>query len=127
MKNHIFLARLSLSFIWIFTAFTSLFLDRETGREIIALTAISGHYDDGLINAGSLLNLVIGVWLLTGYKLRWACWVQIIVILAYTAVLSIIAPAYWLHPFGPVTKNIPLLVLIYWLSVSSPAPGTSEH
>src|SRR5690606_4547772 len=71
--------------------------------------------------------LVIGIWLLTGYKLRWACWVQVIVILAYTAVLSIIAPAYWLHPFGPVTKNIPLLVLIYSLSVSSPATGTSDH
>lgn len=109
------LARLSLAFLWIFTALTSAIFDRPSGEQILALANISGSFSDLLINLGSLVDLVIGIWLLTGRQLKLACWLQIIVILGYSTLLTIIAPIYWLHPFGPITKNIPLLVLIYWL------------
>ena len=34
----------------------------------------------------------------------------------YTVLLSVIDPAFWLHPFGPLTKNAPMLVLIWLLA-----------
>ncbi|MBL1457328.1 MAG: hypothetical protein COA34_005600 [Methylophaga sp.] len=26
-----------------------------------------------------------------------------------------IEPGFWIHPFGPLSKNVPLLVMIYYL------------
>ncbi|WP_363323563.1 DoxX-like family protein [uncultured Psychrosphaera sp.] len=26
-----------------------------------------------------------------------------------------VVPEFWIHPFGPLTKNIPLLVMVYYL------------
>jgi hypothetical protein len=33
-------------------------------------------------------------------------------ILGYTALISIFLPEYWLHPYGPITKNLPVLAAI---------------
>jgi hypothetical protein len=43
---------------------------------------------------------------------RWLWRLQIAVILVYTAIITIALPEYWLHPFGPVLKNVPLLALV---------------
>jgi hypothetical protein len=34
------------------------------------------------------------------------------VIVAYTLLITIWLPEFWLHPYGPVVKNIPLLAAI---------------
>jgi hypothetical protein len=31
---------------------------------------------------------------------------------SYTVIITIYLPEYWLHPFGPVLKNIPILALL---------------
>jgi hypothetical protein len=31
----------------------------------------------------------------------------------YTLVMSICLPHFWLHPFGPLSKNLPLLALMF--------------
>lgn len=115
------IARASLSFMWLFTAATSFWWARDIGYEIFAQQHISGNIADLCINAGSLLDAGIGFWLLSGYQLRWCLRLQILLILGYSILLSIIAPSFWLHPFGPVTKNIPILALIFWLHHSTPS------
>jgi len=113
-----FIARLSLSFLWLFTAATSFFWARNIGYEILAQQNFSGRQTDLVINAGSLLDAAIGIWLLSNFQLRWCYAVQIVLIISYSLLISVIAPFFWLHPFGPVTKNIPILVLIFWLNHS---------
>jgi hypothetical protein len=41
--------------------------------------------------------------------------VQAAVILGYSAIITLWLPQYWLHPFGPVLKNLPILVLLWLL------------
>jgi hypothetical protein len=113
------IARLSLSFVWLFTAATSFWWARDIGYEILAQQHIPDELADLCINAGSLLDAIIGFWLLSNYQLRWCYRIQILLILSYSLLISIIAPSFWLHPFGPVTKNIPILVLIFWLNHSN--------
>lgn len=113
------IARLSLSFMWLFTAITSFWWARSIGYEVLAQQHISGVFADLCINAGSLLDAIIATWLLSNYQLRWCYRIQIVLILVYSILISIIAPSFWLHPFGPVTKNIPILVLIFWLNNSN--------
>jgi hypothetical protein len=36
-------------------------------------------------------------------------------VLAYSIIIAIFLPAYWLHPFGPVLKNLPILLLLWLL------------
>ena len=110
-----FLCRLSLSFLWLFTAATSFWWGRAIGYDILAQQSIQGEFADWCINAGSLLDALIGIWLLAAYKPKWCYWVQIILILSYSMLLTLIAPSFWLHPFGPVTKNIPILMLLFLL------------
>jgi hypothetical protein len=113
------IARLSLSFLWLFTAATSFWWARNIGYEVLSLADIHSKMANVFINLGSLLDAAIGVWLLSNKQLKWCYRFQIILIISYSLLLTLIAPSFWLHPFGPVTKNIPILVLIYWLSINT--------
>jgi hypothetical protein len=46
---------------------------------------------------------------------RWLWRAQIALILGYMVIISIKLPEYWLHPYGPLTKNLPMLVAILML------------
>jgi len=119
IPHHIeFIARVSLSFLWLFTAVISFRWGRDIGYHVLAQQHIQGNFADLCINAGSLLDATIGFWLLTGRQLKWCYALQIILITSYSILLSLIAPEFWLHPFGPITKNIPIMALIFVLMKS---------
>ncbi|WP_407665209.1 DoxX-like family protein [Microbulbifer elongatus] len=113
------IARLSLSFLWLATAITSPFFAKDIGYEVLAHGGIRGSLASVCIWAGSALDLVIGIWLLAGWQLQRCYLFQFGVIITYTALLTIIKPDFWLHPFGPLTKNIPILVMISYLYLST--------
>jgi hypothetical protein len=46
---------------------------------------------------------------------RWLWRLQIAVVIFYTLVISWYLPEYWAHPYGPVLKNVPILVLLIML------------
>ena len=108
-------ARLSLAFLWFFTGITSAFFAKDIGYEVLANGGITGILATLSIFSGSVLDVAIGIWLLTGKRLKICYLVQMVVIALYTLLLSVIDPSFWIHPFGPLTRNIPLLVMIYYL------------
>jgi hypothetical protein len=108
-------ARLSLSFLWIFTGITSAFFSLEYSYELLENSGITGTLASFSIYSGSLLDVVIGVWLITGKRLKLCYQIQLLVVVLYSLLLTIIEPNFWVHPFGPLTKNIPILVMIYYL------------
>ncbi|QIL89070.1 DoxX-like family protein [Microbulbifer harenosus] len=114
-SNNYFSARLSLSFLWLATALTSAFFARNIGYEVLAHGGIHGSLASICIWSGSALDFLIGAWLLSGRQLKLCYLIQIAVIVTYTLLLTLIKPDFWLHPFGPLTKNIPLLVMIFYL------------
>jgi hypothetical protein len=105
----------SLAFLWLFTGLTSIFFSPEVGYEILASTNISGTLADISVLGGGVLDIALGLWLLTSIKLKLCCLTQIVVIVTYTLLLTLIDASFWLHPFGPITKNIPILVLIVFV------------
>lgn len=116
MTSKIYLAaRLSLAFLWIFTGLTSVFFAKEIGYEVLASGGITGALANLSIMTGSILDVAIGIWLLVGKNLKLCYLVQIVVVVSYTLLLTVIDPEFWMHPFGPLTKNVPLLVMIYCL------------
>ncbi|EPJ46310.1 MAG: NAD-dependent epimerase/dehydratase [Osedax symbiont Rs1] len=108
-------ARVSLAFLWFFTAITSAFFGREIGLAVLANADITGGLASLLLYSGSAVDLLIALWLITTWQLKKCYLAQIMVIVVYTLLLSFIDPSFWLHPFGPLTKNLPIIVLLYML------------
>ncbi|WP_444996974.1 DoxX-like family protein [Aliikangiella sp. IMCC44359] len=104
--------RFSLAFVWIFTALTSAFFDKATGAKVLSQININGALSDALIYTASTLDFIIGVWIISNKKAQLCCQIQIVTIFLFTILLTVIAPQFWLHPFGPLTKNVPMLTLI---------------
>lgn len=112
-KNTLLTAsKVSLSLLWIFTGLTSLFFSPELGLDLLKNSGFSAEVAHLLVFCGSAVDIGIGLWVLSGIQLKLCSLLQIIVISTYTILLTIIEPSYWLHPFGPLTKNFPIIVLI---------------
>ncbi len=60
----------------------------------------------------SLLDIIIAGLLALNWQPRRVGLLQLAVILAYTTVISFVEPGLWLDPFGPLMKNLPILVLV---------------
>jgi len=65
---------------------------------------------DGLVS--SLADLAIAVALFIGWRLRAMAMVQLAMVIGYTAILTVLAPALWGDPFGVLLKNLPIIALI---------------
>ncbi|KZN28958.1 hypothetical protein N480_09325 [Pseudoalteromonas luteoviolacea S2607] len=115
MKLLYHMACYSLALVWIFTGLTSMFFAPEVGFDILAHAQITGVLAQVAVYGGGGLDIVLGFWLITRYALKYCCLAQIVTICTYSVLLTFIDASFWLHPFGPVTKNLPILVLITWL------------
>ncbi|MEM5552322.1 DoxX-like family protein [Pseudoalteromonas neustonica] len=111
----LYATKYALAFLWIFTGLTSVYFAPDVGSEILAGANIVGLPAKAAIYAGGMLDIALGLWLVTSFKTQVCCLVQVAVIITYTALLTLIDASFWLHPFGPITKNIPIVVLICFL------------
>ena len=63
---------------------------------------------------GATADITLG--LLTTFSPNKKLWViQGLLIILYTLIISFWLPEFWLHPFGPILKNLPLLMLLWLL------------
>ncbi len=115
--------RAALAFLWIWTALVSLVLyPVADSRALLARVGLHGAPATIALYGAASLDLVLGVLTLAAPG-RWrrAVWLlQIALIAGYTLLLTFFLPEYWLHPYGPVSKNLPLLALIVLLWALEP-------
>ena len=107
------LFRLTLAVVWLFTGIISLGLyPVDDSYLLLAQVGISGTLAPFFLYGAAALDLAIGLVLLSSLKGAWLWWLQGIVVLGYSAIISVFLPQFWLHPFGPLLKNLPILALI---------------
>ena len=82
---------------------------------MLAQTGITGALAPLLLYGAAILDLLFGLATLVMSKRRLLWLAQIATIVLYTLIISIKLPEFWLHPYGPVLKNLPLLAAIYLL------------
>jgi hypothetical protein len=81
---------------------------------LVGRMGVHGPAAFGLVYAGAIVDFVLGVaTLVVRRRLMWT--LQIAVVLSSTAIITIWLPDFWLHPFGPVVKNLPFLCALGWL------------
>jgi hypothetical protein len=82
---------------------------------LIARMGITGPLAVTLVYAGALVDIALGLATLLAGRRRWLWVLQAVVILGYTLMISIWLPEFWLHPYGPVVKNLPILCVLWML------------
>ncbi len=112
------IALYALSFIWIVSGLVSLFSWSESFK-IMEEIGASNQVAVFLIVLGSFWDLLLGTLILLKKYRKKIIILQVFTMLVYMVILSFFAPHYWLHPFGVLTKNIPLLALSYYVYTKS--------
>jgi uncharacterized membrane protein YphA (DoxX/SURF4 family) len=105
--------RLSIGMVWIFAGITSAFLYPKA-ESLALLDRVGLDEQTSLIAlyAASALDFLIGLAVLAGFRPKITGIAQLILMMAYTFIISVSLPEFWLHPFGSVVKNLPLAAAI---------------
>lgn len=110
------LLRIAVAAVWIWTGIVSLGLyPPAESLELLRRTGITGFMAPVMLYGAAVLDLALGLGTLFLRRRKWLWLTQLALILFYTAVISIRLPEFWLHPYGPVLKNLPMLACIYLL------------
>lgn len=110
------LLRVSLALVWIVTGIVSAGVyPVQESLALLARTGLTGTIAYAALFTAAALDVAIGLALLFARRRRYLYAVQAMVILAYTAVITVWLPEFWRHPYGPVLKNLPFLAAIWLL------------
>lgn len=107
--------RMSLAIIWLVTGLLSLGIyPEQQSQELLARLDLHGTPARVVLYLAAALNIMLG--LLTLFVTHKALWLfQALLVLIYTLLISAWLPEYWLHPFGPILKNLAVLALLWLL------------
>ena len=119
LQNLLALMHASVATVWIVTGLLSLGLYPVAHSvALLADFGLRGAWAYAALYAGAGIDLALGMaMLLAPHRWRPAVWrAQLLVIAGYTLLITLRMPHWWLHPFGPILKNLPLLVGIALLA-----------
>lgn len=108
--------RLSIAFVWIATAIVSAFVyPAAQSFELLARTGIPPPLQPLMLYGAAAFDLLLGLGILFLRRRRWLWLAQLALIGFYTVVIAFKLPAFLVHPYGPLTKNLPMLAAIWML------------
>jgi len=120
------LLRASVATVWIVTGIVSLWVFPATDSHALLVRAgVPAALAPAALVAAALLDLAFGVLvpLLHGRRRRWLWRAQAALIVFYSVVIALRLPEYWIHPYGPLLKNLPMLAVLVALDVLEDEPG----
>jgi uncharacterized protein YbjT (DUF2867 family) len=109
------LGRAAVALVWLVTGALSLGIyPVSASLALLARVGLGGALAWLALYGAAALDVLFGVATLAlhGRWRRRAYLAQIVVIVGYMAIITVALPEFWLHPFGPILKNLPMLVLI---------------
>ena len=105
------LLRFVIGFLWLFTGIVSAFIyPIEQSYQLLAATGISGIMAPIMLYSSAALDALLGIATWMGYRIRIVVGLQLLLMVGYMAIITLSLPELWIHPFGPITKNLPLMV-----------------
>jgi uncharacterized protein YbjT (DUF2867 family) len=111
--------RLSVAAVWIFTGIVSLGLyPVSDSYALLARVGITGALTAPIALYGAaLLDIALGIATLVMRRRRMLWITQIALMAGYTLLITVFLPEFWLHPYGPLLKNLPMLAALAVLLV----------
>lgn len=110
------LLRLALAAVWLIAGIVSLGpYPVERSLALLGSIGIPSTLAPAMLYGASALDIVLGIWTLLPWRPRMLWTLQFLLVLVYTAIISVFLPQLWLEPFGPVAKNLPILAILLLL------------
>jgi uncharacterized protein YbjT (DUF2867 family) len=110
------LLRWSIAIVWMATALVSAGLyPVADSYHLLERTGVPPSLQPLMLYGAVGVDLALGLGTLLLARRRWLWLLQIGLILFYTVVIAWRLPEFLLHPYGPLTKNLPMLVAIWML------------
>ncbi|WP_075793868.1 SDR family oxidoreductase [Massilia putida] len=108
--------RLAIAVVWIATAIVSAFIyPAADSYALLARTGIPEQLRPLMLYGAALFDLLLGAGTLFLRRRRWLWLTQLALIGFYTIVIAFRLPEFLIHPYGPLTKNLPMLAAIWLL------------
>jgi uncharacterized protein YbjT (DUF2867 family) len=128
------LLRVSVALVWIWTFVVSIGLyPRDQSLALLARVGAGGAWAEVLLDGAAVFDLALGIGTLT-LSARWRArllWpLQLALIAFYTFAISWAMPEFWLHPFGPLSKNLPMcaaIALLWAMDAPAAAPRQAKR
>jgi uncharacterized protein YbjT (DUF2867 family) len=107
-----------LAVLWLWSGVLGLLVPWEQTAHLLGAVGIGPGVAGPLGTAASLLDLAMAALVVLGKRRAAVGCLQIAVIVAYTAFLTVAMPALWLDPFGPLLKNLPIIgAIAVWMAI----------
>jgi len=104
---------MSIAFIWIYTGIISAFIyPIESSYTLLARIGITDLFAPIALYGAAALDFMLGIATFMRYRLKIIGIIQIAIIISYSLLITLFINEQWIHPFGPISKNIPLIVAI---------------
>jgi len=101
--------RWCLGVMWLLTGIFSFGLYPQSGSlEMLAHLGVAGTPALVLLYGAAALDAILGLLLLIHWRPVAVGGIQLLAIAAFTLLATALPPEYWLHPFAPLVKNLPL-------------------
>lgn len=109
------LLRMAVVFVWLATAFVSLWEFNGQSMQLLAKAGITDHrVSMVLITLGAGADFLVGI-AMALWPSRRVYLTALALMLAMTVAASVLDPSLWLHPLGPLTKNVPIAAALWIL------------
>ena len=108
--------RYSIAAVWILTAIVSFGLyPVEDSYALLARSSIPQPLQPLMLYGAASFDLLLGLGILFLARRRWLWLAQLALIGFYTVFIALKLPEFLLHPYGPLSKNLPMLAGIWLL------------
>lgn len=108
--------RVALAAVWIATALVSYGLyPVEQSIALLERSGVPTGWAPTMLYGAATVDLLIGLGILLLHRRRWLWLAQLALIGFYTLFIAWKLPEFLLHPYGPLTKNLPMLAAIWLL------------
>lgn len=103
-----------IALVWLWSGITSLFFyPHQASYELLAETGVTGIAAPFTLYGLAFMDIGLGLATLARYRWQALLKLQMAIVLVYTLVISVALPEFWLHPFGPILKNLPFLMVLW--------------
>ncbi|MDF0606414.1 NAD-dependent epimerase/dehydratase family protein [Neisseriaceae bacterium TC5R-5] len=115
------LLRLTVVLLWLLSAWAGLLTPTSTIQHLVSGSLLEYAQPVWLARAGAIVDLLLGLWLLSNYRPRAAIVCMLLLLLTYTLSFGCLIPALWLDQLGGLAKNLVLLpaLMVLWVVTES--------
>ena len=113
----------SIAAVWIGSGLVTLFgFPHQTSEGWLLRVGIPEAWTGVTLVLASLLDILLGVAMFFRRPLRLVLALQLFLIVGFSSILTLQMPELWLHPFGPLLKNLPLFcaTVLLWALARRP-------